>query len=217
MKKIYELENNYISVDNESYGGSQVYFKSLPGFFNKRRNLGGCGIVAVGDIAAYIGCKSSFSSIDEYRKYYNDIAKTSFWIPTKLGLNFLHISFAAKRVFKKNNLQAKVSWGFSKKKLYSRIKGMLVNNIPVVLCIPKAFSLSGKKDKLSFYDNSINKITSTHGHFVVVTGIYEENSKLYLQISSWGKKYYISFEEYVSFSKHHIMGLLGNILFIQPR
>lgn len=216
MKKIYELENNYISVQDQSYGGSQTYFRGVKGAFNKGRNLGGCGIVAIGDTISYLKNDTEFSSIDEYRSYFKSISKNALWIPTRLGLNFIHITLAAKSIFRKNKLSYKIKWCFSRKKLYTRIKGMLINNIPVILCIPKILKPSKNKEELSFYDCSVNKVSKTHGHFVTVTGIYEDNNKLYLQISSWGKKFYISFEEYVQFSKHHIFGFLGNILYIEP-
>ena len=80
------------------------------------------------------------------------------------------------------------------------------------------------------------QVNSVKDHYVNVTGIYklsedsivdttavserskENNSicKTMLEISSWGKKYYINFDEYIRFVKKHDNFLFSNILYIKP-
>lgn len=214
MKKFCGLKNDYVCVDNSSYGGSQTYFRNIDGLFCKGKDKGGCGIVAMGDTMAYLSKDTRFANIDSYCRYFNKIVRKSLWIPSRIGMSFLHIHFASKHMLKSFSLPYTCRWCFSKKKLYSRVKNMLVDNIPVILCIPKNFSRSKSKEMLNLYDSDSRPATRTHGHFVVITGICELNQKLFWEISSWGKKYYISIEEYINYSKHHIAGLLGNILLI---
>ncbi|MBQ7707498.1 MAG: hypothetical protein IJT72_06950 [Lachnospiraceae bacterium] len=92
---------------------------------------------------------------------------------------------------------------------------------------------------------SFEQINSVKDHYVNVTGIYEiyedndtdvttgtitdtiasanipqeKNSNLttMLEISSWGKKYYINFDEYISFVKKHDNFLFSNILYIKKK
>ena len=50
-------------------------------------------------------------------------------------------------------------------------------------------------------------------HFVVVTGLENE----YLQVSSWGKEYYISWQEYQKYAKKYSSFLVSNICLISAK
>ena len=71
-----------------------------------------------------------------------------------------------------------------------------------------------KKKKLTFYrqENGVYlPNTETKAHYVVVTGM--ENG--YLQISSWGKEYFISWQEYLDYAKRYSSFWVSNICLIQ--
>ena len=131
----------------------------------------------------------------------------------------------------------KVRWRVNSRNLLNRISEMLENDIPVVLSIGPCL-IRGRKKELPLYSiksstsndnfNSENQIdyeqvNSVKDHYVNVTGIYklsEENNpitKTMLEISSWGKKYYINFDEYVRFVKKYDNFLFSNILYIQKK
>ncbi len=131
-------------------------------------------------------------------------------------------------------------WAVLPQNILSRIKEMLSNDIPVVLAIgPGMF----RKNKLTFYnklngtDGSIifKPITKTKDHYVTVTGVEEyivtsngsngnkqdriddSNSKTMLEISSWGKKYYVNYSDYIDYVKKNDNYYFSNILYIKKR
>ncbi len=78
----------------------------------------------------------------------------------------------------------------------------------------------------------ITKVNSVKDHYVNVTGLYNYEAKhegnlrnkssksgfiTMLEISSWGKKYYIDFDEYKDYVRKHDNFLFSNILYIKPR
>lgn len=56
---------------------------------------------------------------------------------------------------------------------------------------------------------------NVHSHYVVVTGVEEISGHEYLIVSSWGKKYYISYEEYRDYVKHSGGRITSSILYIK--
>ena len=219
MKKLYSLSKEYINV-NGSYGGSQNFFREDKGFFNKGKVAGGCGLIAVTDVTSYLLGQTFFESRTEYKKLFNRNILSGLWLPLKSGITFIHELLVLKALFLFKRIPCSCSWKFSRKKLYPRIREMLKNDIPVILCIPRVLGRkNAKNDRLVFYNEKLEKAESTNGHFVTVTGIWEhtETSKLFLEISSWGIRYFISYEEYVVFLKKHLMGLLGNIMMIKRK
>lgn len=211
-----KLKDKYISVvskQGETFGGSQSFFEEKKGFINNNRRKGGCGIVALGDLIRYLKNDKQFSSSEEYMNYFKKTAGNILWLPTPLGMNFLHQVLGLKLLLRKNALDYKAYWGFSRKKLYVRISRMLSNNIPVILCIPKLIGFKTKGKGLPFYrlssDNTFKYAGCVSGHFVTVTGLIIYEGQKYMEISSWGQKLYLSFEEYMNFTKKTPMSLLG--------
>ena len=223
MKEIVNLKKPYICVEGQSYGGSQNYFKESSKALDKRRYMAGCGIVAAGDVVAYLKNKTVFSNIPEYKKYFKKTAAYSLWIPNKFGMSFFQEVFALFIGLTLNRLPYTCFWGFSRRKLYPRIKTMLSEDIPVILCIPRVIGRArAQKERLGLFRYQKSKealvfFEATNGHFVVVTGICEIDKALYLRVSSWGYEYYIKYDEYVTFLKKHLFGLLGNIMCVRHR
>lgn len=210
------LKSEYVSVASgkaKTFGGSQSFFLERKGLINSFKNKGGCGIVAICDFVSYLSGNKAFSSSNDYIKYFNSIARSILWIPTPLGLTFIHQLIGLKHMLIKNNIHKVLYWGFSRRKLYIRINRMLSNDIPVILCIPRLIGPRQKERSLPFYrlfdNDSFREVTKVNGHFVTVTGIVSDGDNKYLEISSWGQKYYISFDEYMAFTKKTPMSLLG--------
>ncbi len=77
---------------------------------------------------------------------------------------------------------------------------------------------NGTNDRIS--DNiEFTQVNSVKDHYVNITGVIECEGSNYtpmLEISSWGKKYYINYNEYRDFVKRHDNYLFSNILYIHP-
>lgn len=237
MKEILSIKRDYIHVHTEqgcSYGGSQQFYKGLPGWSNRGKYRGGCGVVALGDLLIYLSSgaqrtkrnvflhrlgadRADFSQAERYRAYFNRVCRWIVWCPTANGMSGVMLAVCFCWLMRCAGLPYRAMWVCSEKKCAPRIRRMLVRDIPVVLCIPKIL-MKRKKNGLLLYVREQEKMkpaVRTSAHYVVVTGIVEEKGKLYYRVSSWGKMYYISEEEYSSFVKKHLLGrLLGNILWI---
>jgi hypothetical protein len=114
--------------------------------------------------------------------------------------------------------QASWKWTLSYYDMYEIISEMLDMDIPVILSIgPNTPNLWGKKG-IPFYQryeieipedtekpaNLIKpylyraNVQNINGHYVTVTGLIKDElaGLIMLRISSWGKQYYINYEEY---------------------
>jgi len=114
--------------------------------------------------------------------------------------------------------QASWKWKLTYYDMYELIEEMLRKDIPVILSIgPNTPILWGKKG-IPFYERcEIDYQEDTekpsgapkpyyykpvqqniNGHYVTVTGLIKDEvaERIMLRISSWGKKYYINYEEY---------------------
>ena len=102
---------------------------------------------------------------------------------------------------------------------------MLEEGIPVTLSIGPM-----GKHGVVFYDwvpktnNHYNFECNFHdelvaGHYVTVTGFMEdeERGRRMLEISSWGRKYYIDYDEYELAVKKYSNFLFSNILYIRNK
>lgn len=232
-----KLKKNYIQVRRKSgeltYGGDQGFFKdAAPGSEDVRKNAMGCGVVAFGDLLLYLGksrpemaipeSKSYVNRInkeDEYIAYYNCIYKLLGGVSMKSGLSGVKLAFCFNRLSRREKWGLRAIWGCSDRKLYRRIEEMLSKDLPVIMCIPMLIFKKDKKDELPFYvkkNGNMEKACMVSAHYVMVTGMIESDGEAFLKVSSWGKKYYVNWNEYEKMIQTHFLGnILGNILYIR--
>lgn len=113
----------------------------------------------------------------------------------------------------KFNLRAKWKLTLSYYDMLEYIEEMLSRDIPIILSIGPNTPFMWKKNGIFLYkreslDNPDDSTTyyryipvksNVYGHYVTVTGIYKSlngNGKIMLRVSSWGKPYYIDYNEY---------------------
>ena len=180
----------------------------------------------------------------DYDKYIQYMEKHFFHILPKLGISGVLMAWNLNMYFLLNRKKIKkitggrywARWAVLPSNILSRIKEMLSNDIPVVLAIgPGMF----RKNKLTFY-NKINgtdgsiifkPVTKTKDHYVTVTGVEEyivssngdkrdaadPQNKIMLEISSWGKKYYVNYNDYRDYVKKNDNYYFSNILYIKKK
>lgn len=190
---------------------------------NLQKQKSGCGLVAFTDIFLYLSNTSRILPEEEYKNYCNQVFRFLGGIRSKNGLSGLKLWFGFNRAAKKIGWKKRAIWGLSGKKLYGRIKEMLERNIPVILCIPMMLLKKDKEDNLKLYRKMesdgktvYTPVQAVNGHYVTVTGILKEQEECYLEISSWGKQYFINEKEYELFMHSHFLGtILGNLLYIR--
>ena len=213
------------------YGGSQNLYST------QKEKSCGCGISGAADVVMYIEALKTPGSTDpetgrhpgivydkatflsksmELRKKYIPI------IPGR-GVNSFLLAWGLNRYFRKQKMGYRSRWKWTRFKKWQIVERMLKDDIPVILAIGNNFPLLWGKKELSLYVKDEAESTAEEavykkqqnvcGHFVVVTAI-EGNC---LMVSSWGKRFYISIDEYDQYVKKHSINVYSNILEIKKK
>lgn len=242
MLRTVRLSRQYIQVrrakkDEITYGGDQGFFAGAPaGSADERKQRLGCGITALGDTFLYLACRDGRYGIkeneglrnrvlteEEYKEYYNRIYQFIGGIPSwgNNGLSFLRLQNKFNRMAKRERWHLRAMWGFRGGKIYDRAAEMLDQDIPVILCVPFLFGKKNKGQGVRFYrkrEGEFIEAAVVSAHYVTITGVIKEKGRSYMEISSWGKMYYIDWLEYEEFIRKHFLGtILGNMLYIRNR
>ena len=222
------LKYPYIAVMKEgslSYGGNQQWSSK------KTIQKYGCGVIAGTDLLLYLSlhkdyCKgkefkdsegiNGILDAEEYMELAEKMKRHYFPVIPGLGMPVWLLAGGINRYFHINRIPLKVSFGVWGRNLRNRVAAMLAHDIPVILAVGPNFPVPVKKQKLSFYEkkgNSYEEMCSVAAHFVVVTTMEGE----WLQISSWGKTYYINLSEYQTYVRRYSFFLVSNIFYIRKR
>ena len=226
---ICQLKKPYISVSNGSscsYGGNQMCST------NQTERSVGCGAVAALDLFLYL-CRSHLSpehpvnknlfpsnwpmEQQQYLSLLHDFRKKYFPLIPGHGINGVSLAIGVNAFFIKNRIPFIAIWGVPYAKLWSSIRRMLDQDIPVIFSVGPNFPFFWQHHQLRFYvqrsDGAYIPGPQTHAHYVTITGMDEQ----WLQIASWGRKYYINRAEYLSYVREHSIHLVSNILYIRKK
>jgi len=225
MKERRELFRAYPSISG-SYGGSQSWFA------DKAMQRGGCGVVAAGDLLLYLGMHRNGCRTEEthgifqgdgtisktrYEQYLKGLRKRYFPLLPRFGMPYWVLVVGLNRYFLKNRISLQARWGVLPWNIRKRMDEMLSKDLPVILAVGPNFPLFFRKKKLRFYtereDATLVCAARTSAHYVVVTATEDDR----VQISSWGRKYVIDWEEYKAFTRLNSNYLMGNICYIKER
>ena len=219
-----ELKHEYPGVILEggtrSYGGNQMLSP------DKVMRRCGCGIVAAADLLLYLhryhkplalyGGLPEELTQGEYEELLQSLRRKYFPLFYPVGMNGVALALGLNSIFRKNGLSLTARWDMSEAKLWTRMEEMLLRDMPVILSIGPNFPKLWKKGKETLYrlDNGEQRaVTQTRAHYVTVTGMDAQ----WLRISSWGKEYYLSREEYERFRADFSSALVSNIVYIRRR
>jgi hypothetical protein len=235
-----EVWNNEITNNKIGYGGNQSWFfidEYWYDWFESDYYIEnyGCGLISASDVLLYLSMNDSdYQTVitdqiiynngnieyDSYCNYVKQMNWIYFNLIRGIGITGPSIASGIESYSEICNSKLYAKWCISKDKMLSRIKEMLINNIPVTLSIgPDSkygvnFYLlnSTTNDPYSFteYKSNINS------HYVTVTGILIDQVKnqTMLKISSWGEEYYINYEEYINFVDNYSNYIVSNIVYI---
>lgn len=229
-------KKEYIQVQEGSgmsYGGSQLFFKPLPDKRSQGKYNGGCGMIALGDLLLYLMDKEGktctlngityhpvFERKEAYMAYFDELCRKLKWFPSRNGMSGVLMAIRFNYMMHKYHLPYRARWGLLESVREGRIERMLQRDIPVILCIPRVLPPFGKNDRLSLYreqEGKMKQVDKTRAHYVMITGMERNKNtgRVYYRVSSWGRQYDISVEEYRKFVRTHLLGtVLGNILYI---
>lgn len=221
-----ELTHPYISVYENSaasYGGSQMNSKN--GTIVKC----GCGPVAALDLLIYLdkyhfGCKvERFVNVScncetqngDYQWLLSRLIRRYLPIIPRFGMNGLTLMSGINLFFRRHNMPFKARWGVAEKNTFSTIEQMLKADIPVIMAIGPNFPLFWQKHKAALYtraqDGKLFKSAEVNAHYITCTGIDDE----WLQVSSWGRKYYLNRAEFSTYVRQHSINYISSILYVK--
>lgn len=222
------LKHPYVAVQKDgklSYGGNQSWDKSA----TLRKY--GCGVIAGTDLLLYLGLHKEYCDAREFglkedecgiwdaEDYMNKVRKMrQKYLPLIPGFGMPGWILAAgmNRCFRKNRIPLKASFGVWNRNIPNRIHAMLSHDIPVILAVGPNFPIPCKRHKLTFYKKAgenYQEACKTAAHYVTVTGMNGQ----WMEISSWGNKYYVNLSEYMEYVKKHSSYFVSNICYIRKK
>ncbi len=228
------LNKNYIRIKNMnmvSYGGNQSWCK------NKKLQKAGCGVLAMADLTIYFAEQNPGMMTDAIRRINkpnglynkNDYLTYVRWFNRHYvvylmhnGLTGIAIMNTMNRYFIINDISLRARWKLflSDEAMMKEIKHMIKRDRPVILSVgPNTPNVFGKKG-ITFYVAKEGRLLNSakkdvKSHFVVVTGVTSICDKEYLIVSSWGKEYYINYEEYRDYVKNSGGRMTSSLLSIR--
>ena len=221
------LLHDYVAVNKNnisSYGGNQLWSE------NATLRQCGCGVIAAADLLLYLSANNieyskgpakklaSTSPVPhcQYEQFTSMLKSKYLPLLPPFGMNGLSLAVGLNLYFLRWGIPLSARWGTTHKNLWERMEEMLDQDIPVIFAVGPNFPLVWKNNRLNFYSknsDSYFKTNSAKAHFITLTGIDGD----WLIISSWGKQFYISKEEFLSYSKMHSLDILSNMLYIRKK
>lgn len=193
-----------------AYGGNQGWFSR--GFLKKY----GCGVVSAADVLLCLEGKT-YVTEEEFLEFAGMLWKYYFPVIPGWGMNGITLMCGLNRYFHKNGMNYRSFWCLSEKKMIARIDAMLDQGIPVIFSVGPNFPKIWGKEKLSLYrkdgQGNYAEAAKTKAHYMIITG----RDGRWLEVSSWGKKYYIHKAEYDGYVKKFSSFLFSNIVCIEAK
>lgn len=204
-----------------AYGGSQMWAE------DRTFQEVGCGIIAAEDLILHLAHhhpelprgireEASLESLAEYNRFGQALRRKYFPLIPKFGITGIQLAFGLNRYFKAHGIPLKASWGASHRHIFEEIEDMLKKDIPVIFSVGQHFPKLWKKTGLTAYtkdrEGFLHPDCGIQAHYMIVTGIDEH----YLTISSWGRVYYLSRQEFTNYAKKDSTPLFCNIIRIKP-
>ena len=195
-----------------SYGGNQM--RSDDPVIRKC----GCGPVAALDALRYLeheGDSGTPASLETYNAELKRLTRRFFPLIPPFGINGLFFVAGMNGLFRERVLPYRAVWMLSGQRLWERVEEMLRRDLPVILSVAPNFPEFWKNKRLPLYirteDGAFRKAAETKGHYVTATGIDDD----WVQISSWGRRYYINRREYMHYTRENSSFVFGNLLYLK--
>lgn len=216
------LQHPYPAVDwtaGGSFGGNQT--RSAHWEIRKC----GCGAVAMTDLAVYLtryhGCGGS-SAVETaagqdpipaavYDRCCVELQRKYLPMVPPFGINGLVLTAGLEAYSRIHGLGLRFRWNTDKRKLWDGIRTALERDLPVILAIGPNLPALWQQHKVNLYRRTGNTYTAAaavKAHYVTVTGMDET----WLEVSSWGKQYFIHRQEYLRYGERHSTFLVHNAL-----
>lgn len=241
--KMVELRNpEYLRIHYKadvSYGGNQNWF-STDKWMSREYQIHkwGCGVIAMGDLFLYLAksdrmyatgavslARITRSVLDweDYKKYILYMYHAFASVMPGSGMNGFALASSVRRYCIKYQIPMTIAWkGFlDDQQMLRVIQKMIKENLPVILSIGPNTPMFFRKKGIPFYVLSeknefiLSGARSVNRHFVMVTGVIGlKHRQIMLKLSSWGKEYYIDYQELRAYVKEEGDTLTSSLLYL---
>ena len=205
------LKNPYLQVElqnGKSFGGNQGW---MPYTFLKKS---ACGVIGAADVLLHLQGKHQVSE-KEYLAFSKKLWKRYLPVIPGFGMNGITLMIGMNRYFAKERMPYRAAWNIRGKKILSEIDKMLSKDIPVIFSVGPNFPKFWGKQTVRLYTKTAQgnylPASKVKAHFMIITG----RDGMWLQISSWGKEYYMDFAEYQEYANGYSSFLVTNIICIK--
>ncbi|MBQ8982541.1 MAG: hypothetical protein IJ079_03040 [Lachnospiraceae bacterium] len=231
----------------KSFGGNQCWYPTEHYLSQDYAiHKWGCGAVAIADLFLYLAradhardtsatslarASRLIYSYEDYTLYLKFMQRRFTPILPYAGMNGFMLAAAANHYAMKYQIPIKASWKafLNDDQMIRAIRRMISEDIPVIISIGPNTPLFFKKEGIHFYIKS-NKEDNTklehysigarnvHAHYVTVTGIVGlKNKKMLLKIASWGREFYIDYQEWREYIAQFGDRLTSSLLYVEWR
>ncbi|GEM_PF-2121307 len=244
ISKNQSIARNYVRVhtdDRTSYGGNQGWFSKTEDKRAKLLAKGGCGLVACADLILYHAAReklnwedlpASFLADDahrvdreEYKQFLRRLNRISYPILPFFGSFNWQVPICLNLFFRRHHADVRIRMLLrnDRKTRKAVISESLENGYPCILLIGPHFPGFRKKPGVTFYTmpaegQMVPTCSDVLAHFVTVTGLYfpdDASAPMYLEISSWGNKYYIDSEELDRYIRKYSNPLFSSLFYVK--
>ena len=226
-----------------SHGGSQLWFPKNESARDLSIHTGGCGLIAACDFMLWY--ENHAASGSEKSRFYGPVAKLRksnpepdqaaymdcirqlykyFPVLPKLGSSAFFLPLFLNLYLLRNRAHMRFSFLFNNTadKRMRIIRGSLQDGYPLIMMIGARVLPFSKMKGVTFYTENEGRlkpaVTDVRRHYVTVTGIrYPEDIDvpIYLEISSWGRKYYVNYEELCTYMTRRSMPWLTGFFYVK--
>ena len=240
-----DISVDYVQIrqgNTFSHGGSQLWFPKDGTFKDAAIRTGGCGLIAILDFMLWYenragkGRKSLFSEpadvarkngpVPDREAYMDGIRRLFRRYPSlpKLGTSSLFLPLFLNLYLLRNRAKIRVSFLFrnTADKRMRIIRNSLNDGFPVIMAIGARINPFSKMKGVTFYveqNGTVRPgIPDVHRHFVTITGIRfpeDVTEPVYLEISSWGRKFFVNYDELCSYMTKSSMPWLTGFFFVK--
>ena len=221
------LAHPYPAVDwgeTASFGGSQTRSAK----WQIRRC--GCGAVAMTDLVLYLtrwhGCAAPELAAEAaaqdpipaevYDQCCCSLQQKYLPMVPPFGINGLSLTGGLALYARLHDLPFRVRWHTGKRDLFAAMEQMLRQDLPVILAIAPNLPAVWQQHKVKLYrktGDTFTAVTAVKGHYVTVTAMDDR----WLQVSSWGKEYYILRQDYWEYGERYSTFAIHNFLYLAPK
>lgn len=221
-----------VSGDSQYYGGDQGWWEKTDSKMADK----GCGIIGGSDVLLYLKRRKDNNTLSKISKstyidYVNFVRKHYIKkMPIFDEMTAFNLQSGMNKYFDNYSLKMKaVAYPFAfsgnnRKRLKELIEKSIKNGNPVIISVgPHLWRDVNKDNQAKMYElrkgslANFNPVVHTlYNHYVVITGIHRDRqmNTLRYQISSWGSKYFVDYDEICKYNDEYGSDCTSDALFV---